>query len=397
MRTAKQLIRQPYDPKGTTPMNRHKPRRISRRAAMLVLIAVCLPLCIIMAAFAVDVAWMQLVRTELRTAIDAAARAGAKELSLSQDIAAARNRAKQTAQRNRVAGDPLLLANNDIQFGSGAQANAATRFLFTSGGARPNAVRVNGQRTQGSAAGPVELLFAGVLGVRQFEPTQAATATLLDRDICLVVDRSGSMMWVLSGGSAYPKGTKQCDPPHPTLSRWGALSISVSAFLNELGKTQQDEHVALVSYSSNTTDCKIKYTISTIDSDLVASNYTAIRNNMARISSKPVKGATAISAGLNDGIKVLTGKTVRPFAVRTIILMTDGIHNLGPEPILSARAAATKGIVIHTITFSNDADIKRMRSVAAAAGGKHFHANDLATLVSAFREIANTLPVMLTE
>ena len=38
----------------------------SRRAAMLVLIAFCLPLCVIMAAFAVDVAWMQLVRTELR-------------------------------------------------------------------------------------------------------------------------------------------------------------------------------------------------------------------------------------------------------------------------------------------------------------------------------------------
>ena len=47
---------------------------------MLVLIAVCLPLCVIMAAFAVDVAWMQLVRTELRTSTDAAARAGAKEL-----------------------------------------------------------------------------------------------------------------------------------------------------------------------------------------------------------------------------------------------------------------------------------------------------------------------------
>ena len=29
---------------------------------------------------------------------------------------------------------------------------------------------------------------------------------------------------------------------------------------------------------------------------------------MTRISSKPVKGRTAISAGLDDGIKVLTGK-----------------------------------------------------------------------------------------
>ena len=74
---------------------------------MLVLIAICLPLCIIMAAFAVDVAWMQLARTELRTATDAAARAGAKELSLSQSVPAARDRAKQAARRNKVAGEPL--------------------------------------------------------------------------------------------------------------------------------------------------------------------------------------------------------------------------------------------------------------------------------------------------
>ena len=61
-----------------------------RRAAMLVLIAVTLPLFLIMAAFTVDVAWMQLVRTELRTATDAAARAGAKELGLSQNETTAR-------------------------------------------------------------------------------------------------------------------------------------------------------------------------------------------------------------------------------------------------------------------------------------------------------------------
>jgi hypothetical protein len=49
------------------------------------------------------------------------------------------------------------------------------------------------------------------------------------------------------------------------------------------------------------------------------------------------------------------------------------------------------------VTFSDDADIKRMKDVAAAAGGLHFHADDQAELVKVFREIAATLPVMLTE
>lgn len=362
---------------------------------MLVLIAICLPLCIIMAAFAIDVAWMQLVRTELRTATDAAARAGAKELSLTQSIAQARSRAKQTAQRNRVAGDPLLLADADIEFGNSTQGSATSRFRFTPGEQQPNAVRVTGRRTRGSAAGPVDLLFAGVLGVSQFEPTETATSTQLDRDICLVVDRSGSMMWTLTN-SSVPSGTRECDPPHPTQSRWGALNIALEAFLVELDKTPQDEHVALASYSSDTTECGNNYRISQIDSDLVA-DYSVIRNAMTRLSSKPVKGRTAISAGLDEGIKVLSGDKIRPFAVKTIVLMTDGIHNLGPEPVLSARQAASKDIVVHTITFSSDADIRRMQDVAAATGGRHFHAPTAQDLVRIFKEIAATLPVLLTD
>jgi Ca-activated chloride channel family protein len=360
---------------------------------MLVLIAFCLPVLIIMAAFAVNVAWMQLVRTELRTATDAAARAAAKELSLSQDEAAARKEGQDAALRNFVASQPLKLAAGDIVFGKGTQASPTSRFTFTPGGAKPNAVRVTGLRTSGSASGPVNMLFAGVLGTKLFEPGETATATLLDRDICLVVDRSGSMMESLNGGKD-PQGT--CDPPHPTKSRWGALAIAVNAFLDELSKTTQDERVGMVSYSSDTTQCGNRYRKSTIDSDLI-SNLSIIRNEITRIGSKPVKGSTAISAGLDDGIKVLTGAKARPFAVKTIVLMTDGIHNLGPEPILSAKNAAKLDIVIHTITFSDDADIKRMKDVAAATGGKHFHAPDGAALVKIFKEIASTLPVMLTE
>ncbi|MCI0335236.1 MAG: VWA domain-containing protein [Planctomycetes bacterium] len=376
-------------------MNR-KIRRTSRRAAMLVLIAFCLPLCIIMAAFAVDVAWMQLVRTELRTATDAAARAGAKELSLAQNETAARQRAKQAALRNEVAGAPLQLADQDIVIGSSTQASATSRFNFAANSTKPNAVRVFGRRTNGSLGGPVDLMFAGVLGVTDFEPEHVAASTQLDRDICLVVDRSGSMMWVLSGGSVLPRGAPNCGPPHPTLSRWGALAIALESFLVELDKTKQNENVALVSYSSNTTECGNTYKISTIDADL-SGDYSPVRSNMARMSSKPVKGRTAISAGIDDGIKVLTGSKVRPFAVRTMVLMTDGIHNTGPEPILSAQVAAQKDIVIHTVTFSADADIPRMKAVAAATGGLHFHADDQVQLVSAFRKIAATLPVMLTE
>ena len=83
---------------------RTKNRRVTRHGAMLVLIAVCLPLCIIMAGFAINVAWMQLVRAELRTATDSASRAAAKELSLSQSTDTARARAKDAGSRTRRRG-----------------------------------------------------------------------------------------------------------------------------------------------------------------------------------------------------------------------------------------------------------------------------------------------------
>lgn len=213
---------------------------------MMVLIAITLPIMIIMAAFALNVAWMQLVRTELRTATDASSRAAAKTLSLQQDVPTARQEAKRAARRNRVANSPLLVRNREIEFGFSRQPSSGSRFVFSPGGDVLNSVRVTGNRTATSRGGPVDLFLGGVLGVNTFEPVIAATSTQLDRDICLVVDRSGSMMRnVVGGGTPGPN----CGPPHPTLSRWGGLNIAVAGFVDELEQTPQQEQCALVSYA----------------------------------------------------------------------------------------------------------------------------------------------------
>lgn len=367
--------------------------RSSRRGGMLVLIAICLPLFIMAAAFAVDVAYMQLTRTELRTATDAAARAGAKTLSLSQNQTTARAAAVAAAAKNKVAGVPLKLTNDQILIGRGAQSNSTSRFNFTQGGTQPNAVRVTGKRTAASAAGPVGLLLGRVLGVETFEPVSVATSTQLDRDICLVVDRSGSMMWSVDG-STISGGA--CAKPNMTKSRWGGLYTAVNAFLAELDNTLQEEQCALVSYSSNDYSCSFYCTTSDINAPLHF-NYSPIRTQMNNLSNRAVKGNTAIGAGIDNGVAVLTSNRVRPFAVKTMVVMTDGLHNSGGDPVTAAQKAAKKNITINTVTFSNEADVTRMKKVAEATGGKHFHAANSAALEAIFREIASTLPVMLTE
>ncbi len=214
-------------------------RHLRRTGAMIVLIAFTLPLMLIMIAFAVDLAWMQLVRAELRTATDAASRAGAKSLSLEHDVDLARATAVEAASRNKVAGTPLVLSDPEIIFGSSDQTSTNSRFVFTPGGTQMNAVQVAGSRTASSAGGPVALFFGHHLGVFHFQPlAYTTTSTQLDRDICLVVDRSGSMMRELDT-DAVPGDP--CDPPHPTLSRWSGLVSAVEGFVSELvGTTLQE-------------------------------------------------------------------------------------------------------------------------------------------------------------
>jgi Flp pilus assembly protein TadG len=375
--------------------NCNKRQPTARRGAMLVLIALTLPLVLIMVAFAVDVAWMQLVRTELRTATDSASRAGAKQLSVQQTEAAARAAAKDAAARNLVAGTPLELLDSEIELGMSRQASRWSRFDFTPGGPLLNAVRVTGNRTAGSAGGPVALFLGQILGVNHFQPSLVATSTQLDRDLCLVIDRSGSMMGDLIDERNVPGGA--CNPPHPTLSRWGALTRAVDGFLDELDKTAQSEQCGMASYSSAGSACGFTFTTSDVNAPLDL-DYSLIRNEMTRLSSRAVAGRTNIFAGIENGIVVLTDPSrVRPFALRTMVVMTDGRHNTGTEPVVAARRAATENITIHTVTFSEDADFARMRDVADATGGQHFHAPDADALEQIFREIASTLPVMITE
>ncbi len=373
-------------------MSKSRRRSQRRTGAMMVLIAICLPLFVIAAAFAVDVAYMQLTRTELRTATDAAARAGAKTLSLTQNPADARRAAREAARRNRVAGDPLVVRNGQIEIGNGAQPTENARFAFTPGGSQLNAVRVTGLRTRSSAAGPVGLFLGHVMGVPEFQPRHVAASTQLDREICLVVDRSGSMMWDTNGNEI---AAPSCTPPQPA-SRWTSLNVAVAGFLDELDQTPQQEQCALASYSSAGSGCNIRFNTSDINAQL-SFDFQPIRDEMARLSSAPVQGGTAIGAGVDRGIEALTNRRARRYAVKTMVLMTDGLHNSGHEPIVSAREAARRNITINTVTFGDDADVRRMRDVAEATGGQHFHAPTPEALEEVFREIASTLPVMLTE
>ncbi len=342
----------------------------SRRGAMLILIVFCMPIILAFTSFAINIAWMQLTRTELRTATDAAARAGSRMLSLSQNPAMARATAKSAASRNTVAGVGLTINDADIQFGSSERVGVA-KWTFTpqlDSSSDLNGVQVLGSRTASSPDGAIPMLFTGLFDRSTFEPVKSATASQLDRDVMLVLDRSGSM------GTVTPGGT-----------RWTDLKLAVDAFLAALALTPQDELVGLVTYS----------TTSSLNENL-ALDYSPVQTQINGITPN---GWTAIGLGLQDGISgVLDTAYTRPNAAKTILLMTDGNHNTDLDPEGVAQIAHDDhNITVHTITFSAGADQAHMKLVAAAGGGKHWHADDQAQLILVFEEIANNLPTLITE
>ncbi len=162
------------------------------------------------------------------------------------------------------------------------------------------------------------------------------------------------------------------------------LKAGVSIFLSVLEATPSDERVSLATYSTTATrDVKM------------TSNLNDIRRKVDRISAD---GYTAIGQGLQIGTDSLEfdGKS-RPFAEKTIVLMTDGIENRTPWVLSIVPEAEQREHTIHTITFGSGADQSLMREVAERTGGTHRHADDGADLVEAFREIARTLAVVMIE
>ena len=335
-------------------------RQRPRRGAMLVLIVLILVGFMATVTFSVDIAHMHLTRTELRSATDAAAQAASLELSRTFDTDRAIAKGQEIAWENQVDGQPLQLLPEDFEFGR-STLDESGRFVFVANATPQNTVRVLGRRTADSASGAIPLLFGNVLGLTTFEPRMSSAATYVERDVVLVVDRSGSM-----------EGTK-----------FDKLQDAIAVFVDTLEATPVDEKVGLASYNESATE----------DIELT-NDLESITEGLSRLS---IAGRTSISRGMKAGAAIIRRGRNADFTERTLIVMTDGLHNSGPEPRDVALLLADEHIQIHTITFGDGADQARMKEVASIGGGRHYHALNAAELMAAYREIALTLGTVMTE
>jgi len=137
-------------------------------------------------AFAVDLGYIMLVRTQLQVAADSAAMAGAANMGgeFSDVLAAAR----RYAGYNVAGGKPVELTASNVELGLW---DTDTR-TFSPTAQMGNAVRVTARR-DASTGGEAPLFFARILGSSSFSMSASAVAMANPRDIAFVVDLSGSM------------------------------------------------------------------------------------------------------------------------------------------------------------------------------------------------------------
>jgi hypothetical protein len=126
------------------------------------------------ASLGVDFARVQVAKTQLLRAADAAARASASQLS--NGVTATQNAAVTWAGYNTADGSSVVIdPNNDVDFGTWD--SSARTFTVLSGGARSgaNAVRVWARRTA-AGGNAIPLTFGKVLGASSCDTTASAIA-----------------------------------------------------------------------------------------------------------------------------------------------------------------------------------------------------------------------------
>ena len=363
----------------------------SRRGAILVLLALLLPVILMLAAFAVNLAYMELNRTELQISTDTAARAAGRDLNVTNSTTQAITRAQQLAQQNPVAGTPLTLKSSDLVFGLANRPSANSRYTFTAGGAAYNAVQITGCRNSSSTDGTLRTMLPNFLSLNQIGTTQVAQSTQGEIDIALVVDHSGSMAYAINESSnIYPTPPASAPPgwvygdAAPPAARWRNVVAAIAVFVNDIAASACSDQLALVSFNDVAQlECPLSF------------NYSPIAPALDVYTQHFPTGSTAIGDGIIQGINALAGPAARPWAAKAIIVLTDGLSNAGTDPLVAAQQAANQNIMIFTVTVSDESDQAGMTQVAQIGGGKHYHCTTPSDITSCFNDIANKLPIML--
>ena len=382
---------------------KHRRRQpLQRDGAMLPVVAIMMPLIMIFIGYSLNIAYMELARTQLRLTCDSAAKAALVNFGATQSQSAAISFAQSVSANNKICGQTLSIPSANFKFGSSTKQPSGL-YTFVAGATPINSVQVTG-----SASVPLPL--GSMISSGKYSCSKMTYATRVSHDIVLVLDRSASMAFDLSGSQfVYPPDRtlfsplqSYFTPPSTTASRWAALTAAVNSFVTVLQARNLDVHVGLVTYSETYSLGNYSCTEASLDTNLT-SNFASIQTAMNVWGATPLLGDTNIEAGLALGRGELTSSRARTTADRTIILLTDGVATSGNTNIGSLTSSYRTGssIMTHVITFGGEAASgavqASMQNAASSGNGSFYNAATAAQLQAAFQTIADSLPAVLVK
>lgn len=361
------------------------------------LVALVLPVVLAMVAYAVDVGYITMQRTELQNAVDSGALAAQVQL---------RTKPNDTRKAKEVAEDFIrlnqdgsgLIGKKTIVVEAGKWDTTTHTFDGQVQRKNRNAVRVFARKDD------QPFFFGKTMGYSTFDVPAAAIATgaTSTLDIMMALDLSGSMLYQ---------------------GRIDALRASAPVFvevIDELGNTDQIGVMGLSADPSNFNQTAVGpnatlynsglhpsagYHVGVMEhvltSDLALLTSTTLTPTNLRASK--YQGWTGTGAALGDSVHYLVnGAEARPEANRVVVLMTDGHANrpAGGGPAYArqmASYAAANDVTVYTISLGNSADETLNQDIADMTGGEHFIAAGsnvsalTQTLTAAFKDIVDDI------
>lgn len=278
-----------------------------RKGIVLPLAATALAIILVFTAFVVDGGYIQVSKTRLQSASDAAALAGAMDLD--QTPAILTGTVDQYLQNN---GFNPAAAGSTRTLSYGSWDEDARTFAV-----RPfdssNAVRVNVKTTS------VPSFFGRMLGYQQYTTSAESTVVLGDgppRDIAVVLDCSGSMSAGMTNRESRMKNTiTAAKTLLSTLTDRDRVALAVYSWVDNSRPSCQQTGKVEASMSFDT---------------------TAANSVISRLNSGHYIGGTNIGGGFRAGLDLFLNDpaprdATEPDLVKIMVVMTDGQTNK-PEP-----------------------------------------------------------------
>lgn len=209
-------------------------------------------------------------------------------------------------------------------------------------------------------------------------------------DIAIVLDLSSSMQEVM-GYQPPQMNLSMFIPGHAPSPRPAASPVKrrnrlevTRDVLRDFVRRRDEDRVGLIVFSDNA------YVVSPLTAD-----HESLLHYIERLDEKSLQGEgmTAIGEGLAVANHLLDKQRGTEPRRQVIVLLTDGEHNHGREPLGPLDEARAAGIRVHLIGVDLEQDIKSKESVKAflaavqSRGGRYLEADDERALYAASREL----------